>query len=134
MIYKANRAMALLSPSSPVWVRALVFFLGCMTVRIGFAVAAALVDPRSVWLPLMGIAALLGGAGLLNAYLKRGATAPGAVFGTPAWWNGLRPVHAAMYFAFAALALARVRLAWVVLAADAAIGAAAFIGHYSRSR
>lgn len=122
--------MALLSPSSPVSTRALVFFLGCMVTRIGLVLLAALVDPRSIWLPVLGIVGLLGGAGLLNAYLRKGPTAPGAVFGTRAWWNNLRPVHAAMYFAFAALALARVRLAWVVLAADAAIGAAAFLGHY----
>jgi len=121
--------MALLSPSSPVSTRALVFLL-CIATRIGFVLAAAFVDPRSIWLPIFGILGLLGGAGLLNAYLKRGAAAPGAIFGTRAWWNGLRPVHAALYMAFGVLAIARVRLAWTLLAADVAIGVVAFVAHY----
>lgn len=119
--------MALLSSSSPLGVRVAVFLLGCVLVRVAIVVVAARVALD--WLPLLGLAAAVGGIGLIRAYALN-TDAPGAVFGSRPWWNGLRPVHGALYLAFAVLAVARVRLAWTVLAADVALGVAAFVAHY----
>jgi hypothetical protein len=108
--------------------RALVFFGACIGARLLLALVAAKVPPR--WLPWLGAAALLPAAGFFYIYLAR-KNRVGAVFKEPAWWDPLRPLHGAMYLAFALLALARVPQAWVVLAADAALGAVAFLGHYA---
>jgi hypothetical protein len=107
--------------------RALVFFGACIGARLLLALVAAKVP--AVWLPWLGAMALLPAAGFFYIYLAR-KNRVGAVFKEPAWWDPLRPLHDAMYLAFALLALSRVRQAWVVLAADAAIGAAAFLLHY----
>lgn len=107
--------------------RALVFFGACVGARLLVALAAAKVPLR--WLPWLGALALLPAAGFFYIYVAR-RNRTGAVFKEPAWWDPLRPLHGAMYLAFALLALARVRQAWVVLAADVAIGAAAFLVHY----
>jgi hypothetical protein len=104
-----------------------IFFGGCVLVRLVFVLVAARVPAR--WLPLLGVLALLPGLGFIYIHAsKRNQT--GAVFGEPAWWDGLRPVHGAMYLAFAALAIFRVELAWTVLAADLALGVAAFLYRY----
>lgn len=108
--------------------RALLFFGVCVLLRAGFALAAAKVPLG--WLQLLGVAALGPAVGFFYIYAAR-RNRLGAVFGEPAWWDPLRPVHGALYLAFALLAIARVRQAWVALAADVALGAAAFLVHYA---
>ena len=51
--------------------------------------------------------------------------------GEPIWWNSLRPVHAALYAAFAYCAwTGRRQLVWATLLLDVAIGLASFLHHH----
>lgn len=48
--------------------------------------------------------------------------------GRPIWWDALRPVHSALWLAFALYAIrGRSGTAWKLLAADTALGTAAFV-------
>jgi hypothetical protein len=114
-------------PSSPSLLKRSAVFAVCVAVRVVFVVLAARVP--LAWLPLLGAFALLPGVGFLYIYFT-GRNRTGGVFGESAWWDSLRPVHGVLYLAFAALALLRVRTAWVILAADVAIGVAAYLNRY----
>lgn len=107
--------------------RALVFFGACIGARLLIALVAAKVPQH--WLPWLGALALFPAAAFFYIYLAR-KNRVGAVFKEPAWWDPLRPLHGAMYLAFALLAFSKFRHAWTILAADAAIGAVAFLVHY----
>jgi hypothetical protein len=113
-----------------------VFMFLCVNARLVVALLAFLATrAKQPWvLPLAGV--LLGlapGIAFMARFLASSADAPGAVFGDPAWWHPLRPVHGALYLAFGVLALMRVRWAWAVLLADVALGMAAFAVHYARA-
>jgi hypothetical protein len=54
----------------------------------------------------------------LSEYCESEAEKVGAVFKEPAWWDPLRPLHGAMYLAFALLALSRVRPAGRIKSRD----------------
>jgi len=105
--------------------RALLFSV-CLATRLALAWAAY---KYYAYLPYMGALALLPAAGFLLIYAGGLRRTGAEVFGGRIWWNDLRPVHGLLYAAFAVLALARVRHAWVLLLADVAIGAAAFAAH-----
>lgn len=117
--------MAIASPTP--LKRAALFFGVCVILRAAFVAVAARIPLN--FLPILGALALVPGIGFLYIHYT-GRNRSGAVFGEPAWWDSLRPVHGVLYLAFAALAMLRVRAAWVILAADLAIGVAAFARHY----
>lgn len=105
--------------------RLLLFLIGCIGMRSLFAYVAKVASVGV--LRVMGWLALIPAVGFMYIYLT-GARQTGAeVFGEKIWWNSLRPVHAAMYFAFAWLAINGMReVAWKVLAADVVLGLSAF--------
>lgn len=110
------------------WSRGLLFLVGCIGARAAVAVAAALVD--EVWLRRMGFAALLPVAGWLWIMLvrprDRGLEAPGGRI----WWQPLRPLHAALWLAFAVAAVRQDRRAYHFLLADTALGLGAWVAHH----
>jgi hypothetical protein len=105
--------------------RLLLFLIGCIGMRSLFAYVAKIANIGL--LRVMGWIALIPTVGFMYIYLT-GARKTGAeVFGEKIWWNSLRPVHAALYFVFAWLAINGVRgMAWKVLAADVVLGLSAF--------
>ncbi len=109
--------------------RIALFLIGCMGVRILIAYGAKVAPSWS--LPWLGYLALVPAAGFLWIWAT-GARQTGAeVFGARIWWNALRPIHAAMYLAFAAAAIGwRWPHAWIFLAADVMLGLAAFLWHH----
>jgi hypothetical protein len=77
-------------------------------------------------LRLMGLIALIPAIGFTVIYAMDLRKTGPEVFGDCIWWNDLRPVHAALWGAFAVLALARIPAAWILLALDTALGFLAF--------
>lgn len=112
---------------NPIVKRHLLFLLGCIPVRLGFA-ALARFQPR--YLPLMGGIALLPAAAFLVLFSTGWRTTGPEVFGDRIWWNALRPLHAILLAIFAYLALRRSPSAWKVLLFDAMLGLVAFLVHH----
>lgn len=106
-----------------------VFLVGCLGSRAALAYCAAVASPERLW--IMGLLAaviasgftLIYGLGLRPTGIETG--------GLPIWWNSMRPVHAAMYAAFAWSALRNEPEAWRWLAADVVLGFAAWAAHRS---
>lgn len=108
--------------------RVLLFLFGCMAVRVGMAIVAKVVPIK--YLPILGALAIIPAFRFIYIYLS-GSNPRGMIFKEKAWWNDLRPLHGVMYGLFAVMALAQYRHAWLVLLADAFIGAVAFILHFT---
>jgi hypothetical protein len=110
--------------------RLLLFLLGCIPVRllityIAFAYPA--------WLPYMGALALIPAVAFTVIYICGWRKTGAEVFGGRIWWNSLRPVHAALYFAFAIAALRDSHHAWKFLFADVVMGLTAFLVFHRKS-
>jgi hypothetical protein len=104
--------------------RLILFLLGCIPVRlvityVAYAYPAAL--------PYMGALALIPAVAFMVIYSCGWRKTGAEVFADRIWWNSLRPVHAALYFAFAIAALRDSYHAWKFLFADVCIGLAAFL-------
>ena len=97
--------------------RLAVFLFVCIVLRLGIAYVAY-VTPQK-WLPLLAAPAMVIALGFLWNFIR--APRVGA-FGGAAWWQPLRLVHAITFACFAALAVCRIRQAWVLLVLDVAIG------------
>jgi len=116
------------------------FLLGCFPVRVLLAYFAYIASRTT--LKYMGYIAILPSIGFMYFYLSGTRKTGPETGGKPIWWNHLRPVHALLYATFAYLAIngdvkdhpspigrAFVR-AWMVLAADVAVGLSAFLFHH----
>jgi hypothetical protein len=111
------------------WRPILLFLFGCVPARIMVAlsttclppllVAAVLLVPAVAWVYLWGAGARLG--------------VQAETFGAPLWWNTLRPVHAAMYVAAAAVLVLTPRrtLARGILLVDVFVGVVAHVVHHA---
>lgn len=111
--------------------RPLLFLVGCVGVRAALAYAAYAAGRAgaTAWLRAMAVAALAVAAGFFLIYANGWRTTGPETFGDRIWWNDLRPVHGALYLAFAVLALRGSEAAWIPLAVDVSIGLAAFVLH-----
>ena len=112
--------------------RMALFLIGCIGVRSLIAYGAKVAP---VWLlPWLGYVALLPAAGFLWIWATGARQTGPEVFGGRIWWNALRPLHAAMYIAFAVAAIGwRSPHAWKFLAADVVLGLGAFLWHHLAS-
>jgi hypothetical protein len=99
--------------------RLALFLFGCIGTRLTFAYIA---KTQTELLPYMAIIAILISTGLMYFYLSGTRTTGPEVFGEKIWWNHLRPVHAALYLAFAILAAQKNKSAYWILFIDAMIG------------
>lgn len=105
---------------------ALLFLFGCIGTRLAYALLAR---QRTDLLPYLAIPALFMGMGFFYIYLTHSRKTGGEVFGGRIWWDHLRPVHGALYLAFAAMAWRRDPNAWLILLADTVFGLSAFTLH-----
>jgi hypothetical protein len=108
------------------------FLVGCIGTRLLLAyLAYYLLRKPLVWLRVLGVFLLIPAIGfaLIFAFGWR-KTGPETAY-QPIWWNALRPVHSALYFAAALSAFfAKTRhLVWMFLLADAILGLGAYIFH-----
>ncbi len=107
--------------------RLLLFLIGCIGTRSLFAYLAKIASPKT--LSYLGYAALLPAIGFTYIYLT-GSRPTGIEAGGRIWWNSLRPIHAALYFAFAWHAIQGHSFAWMILAADTLFGLIMFLLHH----
>ena len=107
------------------------FLVGCIGVRSLFAYIAW-ATPVS-YLPWLGAAALLPAIGFLWIWATGARQTGPEVLGARIWWNALRPLHAALYLAFAAGAFLQHHSAWMFLAGDVVLGLASFLTHHVRA-
>jgi hypothetical protein len=104
--------------------RNLLFLLGCIPLRSYFVYLAA---QKSTDKPLMGMLALLPAIGFLTIWMLGLRKTGGEVFGAPIWWNDLRPLHSALYFTFAYMAIRNNNMAYLPLLIDVVVGFIAFL-------
>ena len=108
----------------------LAFWVGCIGVRLLAAyLAYYLLRKPSVYLKAYGALLLVPAAGFALIYANGWRKTGPETSGGPIWWNALRPVHAALYFAAGLSTFApslRIRaLAWKFLIVDVLLGAIA---------
>lgn len=104
--------------------RMITFLVGCMGTRFGLTYLAKTIPVT--YLPYMGFPALVIAVGFTSIYVMGWRKTGPEVRGERIWWNSLRPVHAALWFTFAFLALSQKRDAWIALFVDTLIGLVAF--------
>lgn len=100
--------------------RLLLFFIGCIGVRLFFVYLAKTVQLK--YLPYLGYLALLPALGFTYIFFTGSRQTGPEVFGEKIWWNYLRPVHALLYGLFAYNAIMKNANAWVYLLVDVVLG------------
>jgi hypothetical protein len=107
--------------------RFVLFLVGCIGIRTGFAFGAAKVDKK--YLPYLGVLGLLLAISWVLIY-RFNLRPTGREAGGIIWWNKIRLVHALLYFVFAVLAFSGSDYAWVPLGIDVFVGLTAFVNHH----
>ena len=105
--------------------RILLFFFGCVIVRLAFIYIAKIVNVKI--LKLLAIPALLIGISFIYQSIKNKKK---GAFGGDTWWSSLRNIHSFLWILFAFLAINKIRKAYIVLIIDLSIGIIAFINNY----
>lgn len=108
--------------------RILLFLVGCMGARFAIVYVAYVIPGK--FLPWMSVPALAIAVGFSLIYINGWRKTGLETGGQPIWWDGLRPIHASLWFLFALLAFKKDRRAWMVLLLDTLIGLAAFTFHH----
>lgn len=116
---------------TPLQKRFALFLIGCIGVRSLFAYVAWATP--TTYLPWLGAAALIPAIGFLWIWATGARQSGPEVFGARIWWNFLRPLHAALYLAFATGAFLQHRSAWMFLASDVIVGLVSFLTHHVRA-
>ena len=111
-----------------VMTRLATFLIGCIGVRAAITYLAKV--SRPALLRLLGWLALLPAIGFVVIYVGNLRQTGIEVGGEHIWWTALRPVHAALLFAFSYFAISANRSAWMFLMADTLIGLAATTYHH----
>ena len=108
----------------------IVFILGCLTVRTALAIVIRYL-PQNILRYVAGPVLLLPAIGFAVIYVGGLRKTGAETMGKPLWWNHMRPIHAALYFMAAILAMGGSRRASLPLAADVVVGALASAVHYA---
>ena len=110
--------------------RLLLFLFGCIGSRLGLTGLSA--HASGNLLATLGWIALIPVVGWIYIiFVGKRDTGP-EVFGDKIWWKPLRPIHAALWLAFAIMAIQQKSTAWIVLLIDTLFGLAAFVAfHWS---
>ena len=109
----------------------ILFFLGCIPVRILLAYIAYLLlhSSSSVYKYSLIVATMMIGIGFWTIYLNDWRKTGAETFGQKIWWNSIRPLHGSLYILFAISALLGYKDAWILLAIDVIVGLVAQIVH-----
>jgi len=103
--------------------RLLLFFVGCIGVRLLFVYVAKNV-PLTL-LPYLGYLAILPSVGLMYLFITNSSKT--GFFEGPVWWNDARLVHSIFYGLFAYHAIKQHPNAWIYLLMDVIIATLFFI-------
>ena len=108
--------------------RQILFFCGCIPVRLGLALLAYFLPKK--YLPILGYITLIPAIGFLGQYVL-GLRKTGKGFaGGDIWWTQMRPIHGTLYLLFSLYAIHSHTFAWCILLIDALIGLTAGLYHY----
>ena len=105
--------------------RITMFLLGCVPFRLYMVYIAKILDKR--YLPYYGMLALIPFFGFTYIYLNDLRKTGMETNGAPIWRNNLRPIHAALYYLFAIMAIKGKKHAYLALLMDVLIGFIMFI-------
>ena len=108
--------------------RFLMFLIGCIGLRLLFAIIAKYVNAN--YLKYLGYLALLPAIGFLYIFLTGARKTGPETFGAKIWWNNLRPLHSLLYFLFAYNAIIGNKQAWIYLLVDVLFGLISFLVHH----
>ena len=103
----------------------ILFLTVCFTVRLAISYIAKIIPIK--YLPYIGYLAFVPVIGFAYNYLNKKEI---GAFGQKAWWNYMRPIHSALYFVFAILAIQKNRNAYIALLLDSILGLLAFMNHH----
>ena len=104
-------------------------FLGlCIPSRFLLAYIAKILPSR--YLPFMGFIMLIPVIGWTYIYLTGTRNIGMETLGAPIWWNELRPMHAAFYFAFVLMALNKSTHAYLPIIVDTILGLLFFLKYH----
>lgn len=110
------------------------FWIGCIGTRVALAVIAKLYH-TFFFVRLMAYAGILLSVSYLYLFFSGARKTGVEVGGGLIWWNLLRPIHALLWGTFSYMVLGGSRetrsKSWMALAADVALGAGAYLIHYS---
>lgn len=112
--------------------RFLLFILGCIPTRILLTYLAQTLSQK--YLKIFGYLLLLPAFGFTYIYLTKSRKTGGETFGSPIWWNSLRPIHAILYASAAYYAINNMnRNAAISLGIDVTLGLSSFLYyHYTQ--
>lgn len=113
--------------------RFLLFLLGCIPTRILLTYLVYSLPPK--YLKILGYLLLLPAIGFTYIYLTNSRKTGGETFGSPIWWNSLRPIHAVLYVSAAYYAINNMnKEAAIALGIDVTIGLSSFLYyHYTNN-
>lgn len=104
--------------------RFLLFLFGCIGSRLALTALSAHVSGKV--LSILGWIALVPVIGWIYIIFVGKRDTGAEVFGDKIWWKNLRPIHAALWLAFAVMAIQQTSNAWIVLLIDTLFGLTAF--------
>lgn len=102
--------------------RRYVFVVGCLGSRLAFLIADRKLPALR---PILAAAAATFAIGFISIFLTRSRQTGPEVGGGEIWWDSLRPLHALLWGMYATKTLSGSTDAWIFLALDVALGAAA---------
>ncbi len=105
--------------------RYILFLVGCIPTRLAIALAGAMLPLR--YLPYLGSLTLLMAIGFLYLYFSGKRAIGVETGGRPIWWRPYRLMHGLLYLTFSLLAIAQVRMAYVIILFDTLIGLGLFL-------
>lgn len=109
--------------------RFLLFLLGCIPARVLLTYLAYSLPPK--YLTIFGYLLLIPAIGFSYIYLTNSRKTGGETFGSPIWWNSLRPIHAILYVFAAYYAIKNMnKNAAIVLGIDVTIGLTSFLYYH----
>jgi hypothetical protein len=109
--------------------RFLLFILGCIPARLGFAALAKYLPNK--YLPYLGYIALPAAFGFFYLYFSGKRQVGLETQGAPIWWSQFRIFHGLMYLMFSLYAINKNSNAYKFIIYDTIIGLALFImNHY----
>jgi hypothetical protein len=108
--------------------RFLLFLLGCIPLRIGFALIA---KNYTNYLRFMSYFAIMISIGFFYIFFTGSRETGRETLGDKIWWDKLRPVHGLLYLLFAIYAFQGKKDAWIFLLIDVLLGLSSFlVFHY----
>lgn len=113
--------------------RFLLFLLGCIPTRILLTYLAHTLSQK--YLKILGYILLLPAIGFTYIFISNSRKTGRETFGSPIWWNLLRPIHAILYLFAAYYAINNMnKKAAITLGIDVTLGLLSFLYyHYTNN-